>query len=55
MIQIPQILLNSGIGSKDESQAIGILTIVDNPSVEKNFSDQVSLLILIETTIQDTE
>jgi len=55
VIQTPQILLNSGIGSKDELQAVGIPTIVDDPSVGKNFSDQVGSLVLMETTIQDTE
>jgi len=55
VIKIPQILFNSGIRSKDKFQAVRILMIVDNLSVGKNFSDQVGSLILIKTTIQDTE
>jgi len=39
MIQIPQILLNSGIESKDKLQVVGTPIIVDNLSFGKNFSD----------------
>ncbi|KAF5349539.1 hypothetical protein D9756_008782 [Leucocoprinus leucothites] len=55
VIGTPQILLNSGIGSQEELEAVGIPTIVNNPSVGKNFTDQVSALMLMETTIQDTD
>ncbi|KAJ3576819.1 hypothetical protein NP233_g167 [Leucocoprinus birnbaumii] len=42
MINSPQLLLLSGIGPKDELEALGVKTLVDNPSVGKNFSDQSS-------------
>jgi choline dehydrogenase len=51
----PQILLNSGIGKKDELEAIGIKALVDNQSVGKNLSDQVSIGIAFETTLPVTE
>jgi choline dehydrogenase len=38
----PQMLMNSGIGSREELEAIGVKTLVDKPSVGKNF-DQSSL------------
>ncbi|KIJ48784.1 GMC oxidoreductase [Sphaerobolus stellatus SS14] len=38
----PHILLNSGIGNKTELEEIGIKTVVDNPSVGKNFSDHTA-------------
>ena len=51
----PQILLNSGIGNRTELEAIGIKTLVDNPSVGKNFSDQQYCLGLFNTTLPATE
>lgn len=51
----PQILLNSGIGDRKELQALNIKTLVDNPSVGKNLTDQVTSLVMFNTTIQDTE
>jgi choline dehydrogenase len=55
IIGTPQMLLNSGIGSRMELEAVGVKTLVDNPSVGKNLTDQVSTLVLFNTTIQDTE
>lgn len=55
VINTPQIMLNSGIGPKDELQALGIQTLVDNPSVGKNFSDQVSISIGFATNLAVTE
>ena len=51
----PQILLNSGIGDHKELQALNIKTLVDNPSVGKNLTDQVTSLVMFNTTLQDTE
>ncbi|KAF5325871.1 hypothetical protein D9611_000975 [Ephemerocybe angulata] len=42
-INTPQILLLSGIGPKADLQALGIKTIIDNPSVGRNLSDHVLL------------
>jgi choline dehydrogenase len=55
IIGTPHILLNSGIGSREELQAVGVPTLVDNPSVGKNLTDQVSALMLMQTIIEDTE
>ncbi|KAF9445645.1 GMC oxidoreductase [Macrolepiota fuliginosa MF-IS2] len=51
VVNSPQILLNSGIGPKDELKALGIKSLIDNPSVGKNFSDQPSILIGISTNL----
>lgn len=50
----PQILLNSGIGTRDELEAVGINTLVENPSVGKNLSDHVAAQLLFSTNIQGT-
>ncbi|KAJ2914009.1 hypothetical protein MD484_g6402, partial [Candolleomyces efflorescens] len=42
-INTPQILLLSGIGPRQDLQALGIPTIVDNQSVGRNLSDHVLL------------
>lgn len=55
VINTPQILLNSGIGNRKELEALGIKTLVDNPSVGKNFSDHAFSGLLFRTTIQNTE
>jgi len=55
VIGSPQALLNSGIGNRTELEAVGIKTLVDNPSVGRNFSDQVFGLGLFETTLPNTE
>jgi choline dehydrogenase len=55
VIGTPQILLNSGIGPRDELEAVGVKVLVDNPSVGKNFTDQVDTAVLFNTTIEDTE
>jgi len=36
-------------------QALKIKTIVNNPSVGKNLTDQVASLVMFNTTLQDTE
>ncbi|KAF9451441.1 GMC oxidoreductase [Macrolepiota fuliginosa MF-IS2] len=51
VVNTPQILLNSGIGPKDELKALGIESLIDNPSVGKNFSDQPSILIGLSTNL----
>ena len=51
----PQILMNSGIGKRQELETMGIKTLVDNPSVGKNLTDQVSSLVTFTTTLPDTE
>lgn len=55
IIGTPQVLLNSGIGKREELEAVGVKTLVDNGSVGKNLSDQVSALVMFPTTIPDTE
>ncbi|KAF5349532.1 hypothetical protein D9756_008789 [Leucocoprinus leucothites] len=55
VIGSPQILMNSGIGSREELEALGIETVVDNPSVGKNFSDQVAINVMFNTTIENTD
>ncbi|KAJ3576989.1 hypothetical protein NP233_g29 [Leucocoprinus birnbaumii] len=55
VIGTPQILMNSGIGKRDELEALGIKTLVDNPSVGKNFTDQPSSTVMFNTTIQNTD
>ncbi|KAF8164815.1 hypothetical protein B0H34DRAFT_647925 [Crassisporium funariophilum] len=42
-IGTPQILMLSGIGPKADLQALGIQTIINNPSVGRNLSDHVLL------------
>ncbi|KXN88619.1 Choline dehydrogenase, mitochondrial [Leucoagaricus sp. SymC.cos] len=55
VIGTPQILLNSGIGNREELEALGIKTLVNNPSVGKNFTDQPSSTVMFSTTIQNTD
>ncbi|KXN87043.1 Choline dehydrogenase, mitochondrial [Leucoagaricus sp. SymC.cos] len=55
VIGTPQILMNSGIGKRDELEALGLDVLVDNPSVGKNFSDQVYTVIFFNTTIENTD
>lgn len=55
VIGTPHILLHSGIGPRGELAKVGIESIVDNASVGKNLTDQVSTLVTFGTTIQDTE
>ncbi|KDR81074.1 hypothetical protein GALMADRAFT_222642 [Galerina marginata CBS 339.88] len=38
-IKTPHILLNSGIGDKTELKRMGIISVLDNPSVGKNLTD----------------
>ncbi len=55
VMNTPQILLNSGIGSKIDLEWLGIKTIIDNPSVGQNFSDQVSISINFTSNLAVTE
>lgn len=51
----PQMLLNSGIGDREELELVGVKTLLNNPSVGKNFTDQVYSLGIYNTTIQNTD
>jgi choline dehydrogenase len=55
VIGSPQILMNSGVGKKDELESVGINVLVDNPSVGKNFSDHVSVYLVFQTTMEATD
>jgi choline dehydrogenase-like flavoprotein len=55
VIGTPQILLNSGIGDSKELEKVGIHTLVDNPSVGKNFSDHTSTPVAIAAMTESTE
>lgn len=55
VIGSPQILMNSGIGNRQELEAVGVKTLVDNPSVGKNFSDQPMAFAIFDTKLQPTE
>jgi choline dehydrogenase len=55
VIASPQILMNSGIGERDALKAVGVDTLVDNPSVGKNLSDQASTFVMFDTTLPTTE
>lgn len=55
VIASPHILMLSGIGDRAALEAIGIKTLVDNPSVGKNFSDQASTSVTFETALPATE
>jgi choline dehydrogenase len=55
VIASPQILMNSGIGERDALKAVGVDTLVDNPSVGTNFSDQASTVVMFDTTLPSTE
>ncbi|KAF5354115.1 hypothetical protein D9756_007319 [Leucocoprinus leucothites] len=51
----PQLLLLSGIGPREELEELGIEVIIDNPSVGRNFSDQVSVPVSFSTTLPPTD
>ncbi|EKM75486.1 hypothetical protein AGABI1DRAFT_123150 [Agaricus bisporus var. burnettii JB137-S8] len=55
VINSPQILMNSGIGRREVLGANGIDTLVDNPSVGKNLSDQAATIIMLDTTLPITD
>lgn len=55
VIGSPQILMNSGIGKREELEAVGVRTLVDNPSVGKNFSDQPMAFVMFDAKLQTTE
>lgn len=54
VIGTPHILLHSGIGDKEELEAVGVKTLVNNPSVGKNLSDHVSVATLFSTSMPKT-
>jgi len=54
VIGTPHILLHSGIGDKEELEAVGVKTLVNNPSVGKNLSDHVSVALLFSTSMPKT-
>jgi choline dehydrogenase-like flavoprotein len=54
VINSPQVLLNSGIGPADELLALGITPLFDNPSVGKNFSDQLAIPLKFLTNLTVT-
>ncbi|KAF9448807.1 hypothetical protein P691DRAFT_791972 [Macrolepiota fuliginosa MF-IS2] len=45
VINDPQILFNPGIGPKEELEAFGVTSLIDNPGVGKNVSDQPAVPI----------
>jgi choline dehydrogenase len=51
----PQILMNSGIGDSQELETVGVKTLVDNPSVGKNLTDQVYTIATFNTSLPSTE
>ncbi|KXN84307.1 Glucose dehydrogenase [FAD, quinone] [Leucoagaricus sp. SymC.cos] len=55
VIGSPQILLSSGIGNRDELEKLGIKTLVNNPSVGKNMSDQASTPLAFATNTTSTD
>jgi choline dehydrogenase len=55
VINTPHLLLHSGIGDRDQLNTLGIPTLVDNPSVGKNLSDQVAAFIAFSTNMTSTE
>jgi len=50
----PHILLHSGIGNREELEVAGVETLVQNPSVGKNLTDHVAVLMSFSTNIQKT-
>ncbi|KAF9482078.1 aryl-alcohol oxidase [Pholiota conissans] len=53
-INTPRILMNSGIGDREELKRIGIETILNLPSVGKNFTDQPFTSISYSVSSNDT-
>jgi choline dehydrogenase-like flavoprotein len=47
--------MNSGIGEREALKAVGVDTLVNNPSVGKNLSDQASTFVMFDTTLPTTE
>lgn len=52
-VNSPQILLNSGIGPRDELNAVGVPVIHDLPGVGKNLHNHVAYALTF--TINDTD
>ncbi|KAF7760086.1 CAZyme family AA3 [Agaricus bisporus var. burnettii] len=55
VIGSPQILLKSGIGKREELEAVGIKTLVNNPAVGKNFSDHAMVPAEFDTSLPTTD
>ncbi|KAF9447616.1 GMC oxidoreductase [Macrolepiota fuliginosa MF-IS2] len=55
VIGTPHVLLHSGIGDRKELEKVGIHTLVDNPSVGKNFSDHTSTPVAFAARTQSTD
>jgi choline dehydrogenase len=53
-INTPQILLLSGIGPREDLEALGIKALIDNPGVGKNFHDQASITVNFSTSLPPT-
>lgn len=55
VVNSPQILLNSGIGPKNDLKKLGIDVTIDNPSVGQNFSEQLSIAVNFATNLPISE
>lgn len=49
-VNTPQLLLLSGIGNRDELQALGIETVAHSPEVGKNLTDHVAALLAVDAS-----
>ncbi|KAJ3567077.1 hypothetical protein NP233_g6592 [Leucocoprinus birnbaumii] len=54
-INTPHLLLNSGIGSRQDLAKVGIRALVDNPSVGRNLSDHTSTSVAFSARTQSTD
>jgi len=50
----PHILLHSGIGDRKELEVAGVRTLVQNPSVGKNLTDHIAVLMSFSTNLPKT-
>jgi len=50
----PHILLHSGIGNREELEVAGVETLVQNPSVGRNLTDHVAVLMAFSTNMPKT-
>lgn len=51
----PQILLRSGIGPRDELQAVGITSVLESPQVGKNLHDHLLAPVISKTTTRQID
>lgn len=49
----PHILLNSGVGPKDEIENVGVKSVHNLPGVGKNFHDHVSYMMTFSVNEED--